>query len=349
MAPDKLSHCHVKGGDYSSSRNIIAKTFAEHNFINQLDIILSKDSLTTAGLQNLITATASVSYMVSCDLYTIIKSALQLSQQSDVDSIHLTTIGHDVDHQDTVSITKGVLNLKMSQETFLKSGLDCKLSSISKGNKNLRNKMYKISFDLVKFKAQTLDKNYMRLIWFIENTYRSQNFKFIFNSSRPFIDSLDNDVNEALQEIPIKTSTTSLGNIKVPSLEIKNDQLWLSETLEWLSYSSIEGPQLSIFDKTESYISSYSELLESDSNEEIIKVTITGGLIPSSLSLDYLQSLSSIEWFGILQHGARDSNVSYGVHNEHCYVNGGENIDVLLKSEDKFVLWEILAPGDAHR
>ncbi|VEU22676.1 DEKNAAC103765 [Brettanomyces naardenensis] len=217
--------------------------------------------------------------------------------------------------------------------------------------------MYDISIDLDKgLKAQfdSNDKNCTRLFWFAERTSDIVERYFVASENMDGSE-LVKILDQYAKTCVIKVSSpkvVSLGVCKIPDLDLVQgfqDPDWLEGTLEWLTYASIGGTQLFPYDKTDSYISSYSSLFESKSEDNLVKISISGVLIGSEFIVSVIERLiGEAGWFGALVYGVKDCNTSYGVSTRHNFSEDGTNDAVILVSSSEWVLWEVGDSGDSH-
>lgn len=333
------SHCHAKLGPLEDGKRVIVEEITSHNFVNKLDLIFP------SGMIDPLADLALDGYKVKLSLQQLLELILKLDP-AQLESLKLVSLNTDVSHFDTVCIANGILSLRLTSETYGQSGFKGTLTTLSRGNKSFHTHMYNVRIPLVGLKRHfdANDKNTTRLFWFAEK----KPFEFDYYLTVEDEKCLGSIKYEPIHAVARKYN---LGPCTVPSLQVTNDQDWLSETLEWLSYASVPGPQLFPHDNTDSYISSYSSLLESTDTASLFKVSLYGGLIETATLLTAIQTLLStnLPWFGAIIYGVKDCNLSYGTANEHTFVQDGCNDTAILVSGDQFCLWNVVGSGDAHR
>ncbi|GME88128.1 unnamed protein product [Ambrosiozyma monospora] len=350
MVSDTTAHCHITGGELTEKNTTIESTLRSHNFVNKFNLIIPKSDFNKLSHLKL----QSDNIIFQSTLSILLKCVLNITSDEELKSVKLLSVDTDVSHQLTISINNATLTMKIPSEIYFKSGLTGKLSNYSKGGKKINSQMFKITIDLSNFKEDFVNnnKNAVRLLWFADNVVKDQNFKFVAITTPELVgnlsEELDQNATGALQRKQFNLQNKDLGVCKIPNLEPQNDQDWLSSTLEWIAYASISGPQLSTFDTTDPYISNYTELLESESEENLVKFELSDGLIST---FDILRiygeaKYAGLKWFAFSCYGVKDCNVSFGKLNEHGFKNNGENDVVALVSEGSFVLWKIVASGD---
>ncbi|GMF54315.1 unnamed protein product [[Candida] boidinii] len=214
-------------------------------------------------------------------------------------------------------------------------------------------------------------KNYMRLLWFIENVYNVKEFEMVLtqqtldSTEDVLISRLSKEmINFKYETIAFELVIKNLGLLNIPNLfeTDKKDEYWLQEVLEWLTYTSMNGPQVSKFDNTDSFISEYKESVDfvEDYEEEVMEIVV----LPSSTNSSILNKsiinnqlfdlvfenfvkaniLSNINfsWLSILNFGVKSVNTSHGVNDDHEFIDNGENdIVILFDKNSEYIIWSI--------
>ncbi|GMG19793.1 unnamed protein product [Ambrosiozyma monospora] len=350
MVSDITAHCHVTGGELTEHKKGIESTLRSHNFVNKFNLIIPKSEFNKLSHLKL----QSENIIFQGTLSILLKCVLNITSNEELKLVKLLSVDTDVSHQFTISINNAILTMKIPSEIYFKSGLTGKLSNYSKGGKKNNSQIFKVTIDLSNFKEDFVNnnKNAVRLLWFADNVVKDQLFKFVSITTPELAQNLSEELDQGtssfLKTKQFNLQNKDLGVCKIPNLKPQNDQDWLSSTLEWITYASISGPQLSSFDTTDPYISNYAELLESEIEESLVKFEISGGLIPTSDILKIYDEAkdAGLKWFALSCYGVKDCNVSFGKLNEHGFKNNGENDVVALVSGASFVLWKIVASGD---
>ncbi|GME70298.1 unnamed protein product [[Candida] boidinii] len=399
------ANCHVVGGTFQNDNqstqfpdHIINKCLNNHNFKNEMRILLPKANVSQDSINNLkdlfndaANENITKNYVFNINLFNLIKSILKFKPESR-SSISLISNCSGIDHQDSISITHGHLILKLSSEWYYKSGLIGNPTTTSKvSSMRAPNKIFRMIFDLNNFekiingtfkdkdasltkttKANSHNKkNYMRLLWFIENVYNVKEFEMVLtqqtldSTEDVLISRLSKEmINFKYETIAFELVIKNLGLLNIPNLfeTDKKDEYWLQEVLEWLTYTSMNGPQVSKFDNTDSFISEYKESVDfvEDYEEEVMEIVV----LPSSTNSSILNKsiinnqlfdlvfenfvkaniLSNINfsWLSILNFGVKSVNTSHGVNDDHEFIDNGENdIVILFDKNSEYIIWSI--------
>ncbi|QPG77241.1 hypothetical protein FOA43_004648 [Brettanomyces nanus] len=355
------SHCHVKSGTFDTEAKILLTALGSHNFVNQLDVLVPKNALAPATIEELLTQKGS-GCVVESNLQGILQFLISLeessSQENIISTLKLISLDTDVTHQNSISIVHSALHLRLCWPSYEASGFKGALSQMSKGNRDVRGQMYDVSIDISKglkrLAEEDSDKNSTRLFYFADKEKAKVARYFVAS------DKLDGKQLQVLLEPTVNSCTVKessmkkmeLGPCKLPDLEIAgkspNDDDWQESVLEWITYASIGGEQLFPFNKTDSYLSNYSALLESRAQENLVRISLSGILISTEITVRTIQTLTQASWFAVLLHGVKDCNISYGTSTAHSFVEDGANDAVLLGEKNRFVIWEVVDSSDSH-
>ncbi|OWB62988.1 hypothetical protein B5S32_g3482 [[Candida] boidinii] len=400
------ANCHVVGGTFQNDTQfpdpIINKCLNNHNFKNEMRILLPKNNISQESLNNLkeifnssdaANENITKNYVFNMNLFNLIKSILKLKPESR-SSISLISNCSDIDHEDSISITHGHLILKLSSEWYYKSGLIGNSTTTSKvSSMRAPNKIFRMIFDLNNFekivngdlkitdtslttttKANSHNKkNYMRLLWFIENVYNVKEFEMILTQQTSGSAGAEDDlisrlkkeiINFKYETIQFELVIKNLGLLNIPNLfeTDTKDEYWLQQVLEWLTYTSMNGSQVSKFDNTDSFISEYKESVDfiEDYEEEIMEIVVLPTSVNSSILSksiinnqlfnlifeNFVRSniLSNItfSWISILNFGVKNVNTSHGVNDDHEFIDNGENdIVMLFDKNNEYIIWSV--------
>lgn len=347
-----VCHSTVSGGDFNATAvTKVEKLLDSHNFVNKVDLLVRGSDL--EQIKSDVQAQMKLKKILGeANLSQLLGFLLRLNVEQR-SALKLVTLDKDITHDNSICVTKGNLTLKLRSDSYLKSGLQCKLSAFSRGNKNLKSQMYIHNFDMLNFEnnVKLNRKNEIRLLWYAENVSVDV-FKFTLTSES---DNIDTQLVPKLEEEGI----TLLGNREVesrvfrynqvlhPDLTITKDEDTLAETLEWLSYASIGGLQLR--QEVDPFISRYPTMLESSKRSDFAVLSIDKTLISSKVQKLVFSHVSSrLDWFALFSYGVKNVSRSYNSAGEHYFVDDGANDIVVFSQEGKYALWEITDSGDPH-
>lgn len=351
MIDSKVCRTVITGGLVNENTKAdIEKLLKTHNFQNRLSILARSSDLNK--LSTWINDNFQFPKIVfDCTLSKFIAWIISLTLE-ERRQVKLVVTNKDISHDNTISVSNGKLTLKVNSETYLKSGFNFKHSISSQGNKKLHSQMYIHTFDMVNLEVniQKGSKNDIRLLWFAENI-NNEVFRFAFAIEK---DELVNEVLNKIQSQEIlakkeiaKPLIQCMKNCKCPDLSITNDEDLLIEQLEWLSYASISGKQIS--SSVDPYISRFNSLIDIDSTMDLGVITLDKTLISSNtVSRIFTQMENQYQWFSISCYGVKNVTRSYDNGGEHCFVDDGTNDIVIHVNTGKFSLWEITDCGDPH-
>lgn len=372
----KSSHCHIHFETLQSDASSLIDYIEQHNFVCKLTALFPKRFTQAAGYKNGLTDELSSGFLVQASLNNILQflSSVEKTETDDgptISDLKLILLDRDVSHEDTICLAKGQLHLRLTQPTYHSTGVEGRKSQVSQGNAHVHQQFHDINIDLNKGLAKQLsqrDKNTARLFWYAEKTKHQKDSYFIScencdasklqhaleqssNSCTPKQNHVKS-IDLGLCSIPDIESVFKASTAKT-SFEEENRMSLLADTLEWITYASIGGPQLFPFDNTDNYISSYKSLLEKKGEEKLFKVDFSGALISTKHTLSAFQSLlsnSSLPWFALTMYGVRDCNTSYGKQTAHGFVEDGCNDSVLLVSPktSQYIAWDVVDSSDSH-
>lgn len=351
------AHCHVRFGNIDTDKQIITKDVESRNFSNEFIALFPKvarDSIAYGDLTKL----KSSGIIVNCSMNDIIQLVMKLDESS-LQDLRLILLDRDVSHEDSLCIARGVFHLRLTSPTYESTGFLGKRSQFSMGNKVVHQQLYDVNIDLnrgLKSLFESNDRNTCRLLWFAEKT-KTHKDRFYITSDRGQCDELVKLIKECsiTYEIrPIPSKHMDIGLCNIPDLDIPSEysDSFSQETLEWITYCSIKGPQLFPFDSTDEYVSSYKQQLDVGTQDRISMLQMSGGLISTPLilrTIHTLMSIHSIPWFAIVIHGVKDCNTSYGPSTCHSFVDDGTNDTVMLFSGKRYMVWDVCDSGDSHQ
>ncbi|KAH3668665.1 hypothetical protein OGAPHI_002419 [Ogataea philodendri] len=225
-------------------------------------------------------------------------------------------------HEDSISLVRGILTLRLTSQSYYRSGLKGTRSQLSMGNRKTSQQLFVVQLDLNNMALE--DKNYMRLVWFAQK-YPSQHV-FAFAGGLTLANSTQHE---------IRPVYSSLGRVRAPNLVPLINHEWLENTLEWIAYASLNAPQLSAFDRTDDNVSTWPQTADLGQELELYKISFSG-LLATTFAENLLQ-LCPFSWTAIVKHGVQDTNVAY-YKSEH---RPGPNVQVLLKNADSFQLVQL--------
>ncbi|KAG7698377.1 hypothetical protein KL951_001641 [Ogataea haglerorum] len=310
----------VRTGSWTQCRDEVVRLVEKQNFPNRIDFLVPKNVFVSKNIEARL---ADLEYdygIVDCSLHTILQSFLKQASEIDIENIQLVSVGQHAEHEDTVSLIRGILTLRLTAESYYRSGLKGVRSVLSQGNKNTRQQLFVVQLDLSQLATE--DRNSLRLFWFAEKYQKPLRFAVVGELRV-----------DGLRRVVVQPTVSRLGRLCTPSLVPLDDEEWLSTTLEWLAYASVNGPQLSPFDRTDANVSIYRETVDLCNEEEIYRVSVNG--LVSTSTAEQLLQLIDTSWIAMLKYGVQDSNVGFG-RAEHV---PGPNVQALLKNGDTFALW----------
>lgn len=349
MVGNKVCRTIIRGGELTENAKTEIESIVEaHNFVCRLNILVNKPDLDKISLF-FQSETKPKKVIFRSTLLQLVQFILELSED-EIKNIKLVTLDKDISHENSICITQGKLILKLRSDTYLKSGFQFKLSTLSHGNKQFYNQMYIHTFDMLKFKenVQKNSRNDIRLLWFAENI-NEEIFKFAITSESDEFDfgKLHANNLDIITSCIISPSLKQLDNCITPDLSITKDEDRLAETLEWLSYVSLGGEYLN--SNVDSYISRYPSMIEKQKNLDLVVIKFDKVLISSSLQIKLLDHLfNSSTWFSVILYGVKNTTKSYRCSGEHSFVDDGTNDIVLFCNSNKYAFWEITDGGDPH-
>lgn len=348
MIDDKVCRINVTGGGINAdSSSRIEKLILSHSFVNRLSVLIKRSD--QANFISWITENIQFKkVLLEGTLFEILKWILELDSVNR-SQIRLVTTDKNILHDNSVSIAHGKLILKLNSETYLKSGFSFRKSNESVGNKKIHSQMYIHEFDLLKLEDRIKEgsKNDARLLWFSSNISKDK-FELAFSieddSRTSILETFEGS--KLINDIVIP-KCENLINCKCPELTIAENEDLLLEQLEWLSYASILGKQIT--DPVDPYISRYYSMIDDASIQDISVFTIEGLLLsPGKIAAIYKYLISTYQWFALLSHGVKNTTKSYNTKGEHTVVDDGTNDIVIYISESNYALWEITDSGDPH-
>ncbi|KAG7750773.1 hypothetical protein KL911_004652 [Ogataea haglerorum] len=310
----------VRTGSWTECRDEVVRLVEKQNFPNRIDFLVPKNVFVSKNIEARL---ADLEYdygIVDCSLHTILQSFLKQASEIDIENIQLVSVGQHAEHEDTVSLIRGILTLRLTAESYYRSGLKGVRSVLSQGNKNTRQQLFVVQLDLSQLATE--DRNSLRLFWFAEKYQKPLRFAVVGELRV-----------DGLRRVVVQPTVSRLGRLCTPSLVPLDDEEWLSTTLEWLAYASVNGPQLSPFDRTDANVSIYRETVDLCNEEEMYRVSVNG--LVSTSTAEQLLQLIATSWIAMLKYGVQDSNVGFG-RAEHV---PGPNVQALLKNGDTFALW----------
>lgn len=350
MVQENLTaRANVTGGSFCPENLESMSTFlTQHNFVNRLDIIVKKNDYVQVGNQlNGILASDNIKF--TSNLFKLLPAILEMDAVQRK-NLKLVTINKNVTHDNSICITDGQLTLKLRSDSYNKSGFDFPLSNFSKGNKNFRELMYIYTFSLVEFEdMMKKTKNYVRLLWFAENVSIDE-YEFIATFEKDFqnefIVKLKANGIENFVETRSVPSNYDLSNCLTPNLIIEEDEDKLAEQLEWITYAALKGIQL--YENVDPYISRYREMLDSETDTDLVVVTLKDCLISSGKHVLILNLLQNLNFFALVSCGVKNCTKSYKNSGEHSIIDDGSNDVIIFVNDGKFALWETVDSGDSH-
>lgn len=347
-----VCHTVVRGGVFNgSSATSLEKLVESHNFVNRIDVIIDQSEQEKVLTQ--IQQTASVENLLfEATLHQIIKLFLSLSERQRT-ALKLITLNNDITHDNTICISKGKLTLKLRSDTYLKSGFQFKQSKFSHGNKQLKNQMYIHDFNITNFEKNVKNnsKNDIRLLWFAENIDKDITYQFCLTTELPlsiFLKPKVEEIGITIKEHKvIKPHFHQLTSCLCPDLSIVQNEDTLAELLEWLTYVTIRGTQLT--ENVDPFISRYPSMLEPTCKRNLTVISLDGGIIPGGKKKVIFTKLrETVGIFAIFYHGVKNVTRTFNNKNEHSFTDDGINNIVLFINDGKYVIWENTDNGDSH-
>lgn len=354
MKDERVCRTIVSGGTVSPEmQNRVKSVLYAHNFVNRLDIVVKNSDLKKV-MPLLPGGERMEKLLFSSTLNQLLRFILQLDAE-ERRSLKLVTSNKDITHENSICVSRGLLTLKLNSETYLQSGFKFKLSAFSHGNKRFQNQMYIHTFDLLNLEQNVSknSKNDLRLFWFAENiTDEVYEFMFTSESDIPRTEELKKKLSD------IGTSQIVSDNVRpkihyllgcpTPDLSISKNEESLTETLEWLSYTTIGGTLLQK-NGIDPYISRYPSMLDVTSISDVAVITFNRTLISSNVQIKLFDDLTaSLDWFAVFSYGVKNTTRSFNNSNEHSFVDDGVNDIVIFVNENKYAFWKIIDSGDSY-
>ncbi|TID26237.1 hypothetical protein CANINC_002769 [Pichia inconspicua] len=348
MIEEKVCRTKVKGGVLDGICIAKIKKLLEiHSFVNRLSVLMK--SCDQVKFNEWISTNIQFrKILLECTLLEILNWVLSLNP-SDRDQISLVSTDKNILHDNSVCIAHGKLVLKLNSETYLKSGFSFKKSNESIGNKKIHSSMFIHEFDLATLEENIKkgSRNDARLIWFSSNINKD-----VFRFALSIEEDDPANILEKYKGLVIKNERVIprndiLVNCKCPDLTITKNEDVLAEQLEWCTYASILGTQLTA--SVDPYISRYNSMIDVASIQDINVFAIDGLLLSSrTVAKIYTYLIDNCEWFTLFSHGVKNITKSYNTKGEHTIVDDGTNDIVVHVNDGNYVLWEITDSGDPH-
>ncbi|ODV95270.1 hypothetical protein PACTADRAFT_33848 [Pachysolen tannophilus NRRL Y-2460] len=373
------ANCHVSGGKVclsgskaggGSDGNLFEvkkgpiSGFINHNFVNQLDLILPLEvysQIKDAPILNDI----FTHYRVRTKLCNLLnKQLLDVIGAGKI--IKLITINKNSETSDIfISIIDNKLCLSLDKDNSERTGLKFTKSIFKKNNR------YNYIFDFKTIGLNVNNNDFLKILRFLQlvNINDAGDYEFLFYITEKNGNPYNLTENELLQFkdyfetiLPINykaSAATNLNSILIPSLEINNNDLkpdpeWCLETMEFLTYLSIGGSQLYSMDKTDPFISNFKKTIDFSSettSTDIIKITFKNGLIHSAfISLQIISLINNLKisnWYSIINYGLLNTNYSWNL-SEHLFHENGENHSIFLQNKDDYIQWQVTGGLDTH-
>lgn len=353
MKDVQLGRTTVKGGLVTQDvEKKLEQMYDSHNFVNRIDVVVKKAELESAGADYMKSITCEgIEFMAN--LFQLLKYILAFEP---IERQYFKLISTDTDIMDenSICIHRGKLTLKLKKESYLKSGFQFKLSTASRGNRNVVSQMYIHTFDLVNFEENIKKniQNYVRLLWFAENI-DSKNYVYNLTCESDGFDyqnsilTLENMNIEA--QLKKATITTKIMiDCVFPNLDIVQNEEQLQDIAEWITLSSIGGTVQQYRD-VDPYISSYFARIDAKDSVDLAVMTMEETLITSALHAKIMQHLiNNFSWFAFGSYGVKNATKAYENSGEHIFADDGSNDILLFFSEGSYAVWDTTDGGDPH-
>ena len=357
MKEEKVSRLSlVTGKRNENDLNAIKSVFVNHNFVDTISALVRTSDLQKVS-QYLPQNDETIGFTFESSLLHILSYILSLDEEIRR-GLKLITSNIDVTHENSICVSHGKLTIKLRSDIYTKSGLKLKKSTFSQGNSRFNTQMYIGRFSLTDFETfiEKNDKNYIRLLWFAENvlldTYHFQStFENIL--TRNADDDIIHMKKQGITSVkPVKfvSNVQEMKKCISPDLTISNESESMTEILEWLSYASMGGPQLTLERNIDSYISKYPSMMDVENELNISLISIKKIFVPSSIITEVFENMyKSLEWGCLLTNGVKNIISAYSDNSEHSIISDGANDVITFCNGDDYVIWEIIDSDDSHK
>lgn len=305
-----------------------------------------------------------------CESYNLTCSLLKFLQNEFIDTFirgkNVFTIVSQtkLDHEDSFAIINGKLFMSLTKSTFEQAGLPGRKSKLDSSR-------YIVTYDLRNTNLNVGHTGFDRLLWSLSNTIIGREFHFLLTVSHKLSEELLNYFNGSdLKESPIKFQSSSIKDVMIPSWQLPLDsqssstykrivfEEWVTNRLEWSALVSLGSDQVLSTCNVDSYLSQYS-VLDSSESENVSLTTISreidkihglnNGPLISSITDSFLASIFSAvkpQWFVLNIYGYENTPVAWNEREHALSGNGLNHLTIFKLPDDNYVIMKLMNGKD---